>query len=267
MFPYPPHEVEVIEATVVPNVELLPPARPWGFWMTLVWALAGSIVMVVTQTIGALPVLFMRAAGKRPEQLEALLAEAEFDGLVLSASTLFCTPAMALFAMGVAKLTRMPLRDYLGLVWPSWRAMAISLAVMLVYITAVDSANLLMGRPVVPEFMLKVYQTAGFAPLLLVVLVVAAPLWEELCFRGLLWRGWAASPLGPVGAALLSSLCWTALHIQYEWLDLAAIFAGGVVLGVVRWKSGSVLLTMLLHAVQNLVAFIETVVAVELLGK
>lgn len=264
---YPPDENAVIEATLASPVELLPPARPWGFWMTLVWVLVGSIVLIVAQTIGALPVLLMRVAGKRPEQIQALLAEVEFDGLVLSASTLLCAPAMALLAVGVAKLTRMPWRDYLGLVWPSWRAMAVSLAVMLVYIAVVDSGNLLLDRPVVPEFMLKAYHTAGFVPLLLVVLVVAAPLWEELWFRGLVWRGWAASPLGPVGAALLSSLCWTALHIQYEWLDLAVIFAGGVVLGIVRWKSGSVLLTMLLHAVQNLVAFIETVVAVELLGK
>lgn len=269
MFAWLPNNDDgIVEATLVPQAAPpLPPARPWGFWMTLVWMLAGSVVLVVAQLIGAVPVIVLQTAGKKGEQVEALLAELDKNGLVLSVGTLTCAPAMVLLAVGAAKLTRLSLRDYLGLVWPSWRALAISLGVIVGYIVLVDWAHILMNRPVVPDFMIRAYHSAGFLPLLLAALVVAAPLWEELWFRGFVWRGWAASPLGPIGASLLSSLCWTALHIQYGWLDLAVIFAAGVMLGVVRWKSGSVLLAMLLHAVQNLVAFVETVVAVELFGK
>ena len=263
-FSAPDEKDAIIEAELAEPPLL---ARPWGFWMTLLWLLAGYVVLTVTQTIGALPVVLLRMAGRPRPQPEVLFAELVADGLLLAVSTLVCAPAMVAFAVGVVKLTRLPLRDYLGLTSPSPRAVSVSLVAIVAFIAAVDSTYLLMGRPIVPDFMLRAYRTAEFLPALLLALVVAAPVWEEIFFRGLLWRGWAFSPLGPLGATLLASLCWTVLHVQYEWLDLAVIFLGGVLLGMIRWRTGSVLLTIALHAVQNLVGFIEAFVAVELLGK
>jgi hypothetical protein len=263
----PANDQPVIEATLVPEVESPPPPRPWGFWMTLLWMIAGGGVMAVAQTMGALPVMLARVTDARPRAFEQTLEELASDGLLLSVSTLVCAPVMLLFVVGVVKLTRLPVREYLGIEWPSLRALAVGLGAVIAYIAVVDSTNLLLQRPIVPEFMIKAYQTAGFLPLLLAALVAAAPLWEEVCFRGFAWRGWAASPLGPVGASVLTSLCWTALHIQYGLLELQAVFLLGILLGILRWKSGSLLLTIMLHAVLNLVAFVETAVAVELLGQ
>ena len=80
-------------------------------------------------------------------------------------------------------------------------------------------------------------------------------------FRGFLFRGWVAP--GPRGAAAIAviSLLWSLLHVQYAWFQIGQIFLIGLILGWIRWRSGSTSLTMLLHILVNLESTIETFVA------
>jgi membrane protease YdiL (CAAX protease family) len=55
----------------------------------------------------------------------------------------------------------------------------------------------------------------------------------------------------------LTSLIWAAIHLQYDWYGQTMIFLGGILLGCARWRTGSVLLPMLLHGLMNLVASAE----------
>ena len=66
--------------------------------------------------------------------------------------------------------------------------------------------------------------------------------------QGLLWRS------SSVRSPSLS------LHVQYDWLGIVAVLATGLYLGVVRYRSQSLLLTMLLHAVGNAFATLEVFV-------
>ncbi len=86
------------------------------------------------------------------------------------------------------------------------------------------------------------------------ILVVLAPLSEELLFRGFVYGGLAPSPIGPIGAIIVTSLVWTVIHVQYDWLVMTQIFIYGVVFGVVRWQSGSLWPSVAAHAVINLLA-------------
>jgi membrane protease YdiL (CAAX protease family) len=124
-----------------------------------------------------------------------------------------------------------------------------------------DYITVQSGEDVIPEFMTEIYvssQEAGmfFAILLTITLIVLAPLGEEILFRGFLFRGLHAG-LGPAGAILLTALTWAALHVQYNWLFMAQILFFGIVLGWIRWRSGSLLLVMLLHAIINLLALVQ----------
>ena len=87
--------------------------------------------------------------------------------------------------------------------------------------------------------------------------VLVAPFVEELVFRGLLLDGLRRTRLGNVGAVLVTSALWAPLHIQYGPIVLAFVFAGGIVLGWLRLASGSLWLTIGLHAVVNGVAQLE----------
>ena len=93
-------------------------------------------------------------------------------------------------------------------------------------------------------------------PLILGVLttVVIAPILEEFIFRGFLFSQ-LKNTLGNWGAISLSSLAWTSLHFQYELKILFILFLFGLILGFLRWKYNSLFLVMVLHAINNLVAF------------
>src|SRR5260370_238343 len=61
---------------------------------------------------------------------------------------------------------------------------------------------------------------AGMLAALWLAVVIAAPVSEELLFRGFLHRGWAPSWLGIAGTIILTSALWAALHQQYNWFGI-----------------------------------------------
>ena len=86
--------------------------------------------------------------------------------------------------------------------------------------------------------------------------VVFAPLQEELMFRGFLFSALARSRrLGLIGATLLTSISWAAIH-GYSPQGNATIFALGLALSFVLWLTGSTRVTMLCHGSYNALAFI-----------
>jgi membrane protease YdiL (CAAX protease family) len=92
--------------------------------------------------------------------------------------------------------------------------------------------------------------------------VIIGPVTEEIVFRGFLFRGLSASFLGVAGTLIVTSIAWALLHVQYDWLTVAQIFLIGLLLGWLRWASGSTLLTISLHVLANLVATIEAAIKV-----
>ena len=112
--------------------------------------------------------------------------------------------------------------------------------------------------PVVPEVMIKIYRTAEVLPLLWIAIVIAAPVFEEIFFRGFVFTGFANSQLGTNGTILLTAVLWAVIHIQYGWLDIGFIVVIGILLGYARVKTGSVVGGIMLHMVMNLIATMET---------
>jgi hypothetical protein len=89
---------------------------------------------------------------------------------------------------------------------------------------------------------------------------VVAPVFEELFFRGFLLAGFASSFLRPAGAVLVTSASWALIHLQYDLYGMVTIFVLGLLLGAARLASGSVLLTIGLHAFSNLLSTVETII-------
>ena len=108
---------------------------------------------------------------------------------------------------------------------------------------------------------LKSARADGALWLLVLAFCVAAPITEEFFARGFLYRGWSESFLRSRGAIILSSLVWTALHLQYDWFFLGEVFSIGLLLGYLRYRSHSIWLTMVLHGLNNLAARADDVLA------
>lgn len=97
--------------------------------------------------------------------------------------------------------------------------------------------------------------------MIFLIAVVMAPLQEELVFRGFLFSAFAKSRwLGFVGATLLTSLGWAAIH-GYSITGDATIFLLGLALCAILWRTGSTRVTMACHGVYNALAFLAAVVS------
>jgi hypothetical protein len=261
-FPYQsPQFAEAAEFSLEPPVEAAEPP-PWGFWATVGWSLLWFVLFVITQVVVLLLVLSIRGlvAGQGIEFTEEeLIAN---NGLVLSAATLASTVVCSALLFGLAALRGWSPSKYLAL-QPATRGQTLRwLAGLLLLMAAFDLSAYLTGHDVVPDSMIEFYLSAGWLPLLALALVVAAPIGEELLFRGFFYRGMAAS-VGPAAAIIVGAILWSLMHAQYEAFHMALIGAFGIYLGLVRLKTGSTTLAILLHAVNNFVALAQTAVYVE----
>lgn len=232
--------------------------RIWGYWATLGWALLAFLV----GQFAAVAVLI----GSRVSSLNSLMA-APFDGAMVALFLVIANPiTIALVALAV-RLARAPQVDYLALKLPPRRDVWIGLAGLVALIAVGDVLLYVGGHPLVTPFQLQSYTTAaaeGWLPALLVAAIVIAPAGEEILFRGFLFRGWVRPDRNPWPAIAAISILWAALHIQYDWTGIVQIFAIGLFLGWMRARSGSVLLTFVLHALFNLEGTLETVLLVHL---
>ena len=80
------------------------------------------------------------------------------------------------------------------------------------------------------------------------LVAIFAPIFEEWLCRGMVLRG-LLTKMKPVWAIVVSALFFALIHLN-PWQALNA-FIIGVIMGVVYYRTGSLLLTMLIHFVNN----------------
>lgn len=231
-----------------------PHSRSWGPWATLALGLGVAAAFVVVQIVVVGAIAARHATpGADPD---ALAAELGSNGAVLALATCATTLVCGALLWWLARLRGTP-AVYLGLTRPSRGTLVGWLAITALLGTMWDLLTKILGRPVIPEFMLDAYTTAGSVALFWFAIVVAAPLFEELFFRGFLFRGLRASRLGASGAIAATAALWALIHVQYDAYEVGSIFAFGVVLGVARERTGSTTVAIAMHSLLNLIAMIQ----------
>jgi membrane protease YdiL (CAAX protease family) len=84
------------------------------------------------------------------------------------------------------------------------------------------------------------------------MLAFGAPVVEELAFRGLLFAGLRKHGFRPVVTIVLSALVFALFH--FEPARMLVLGGVGLVLGYLRWRTGSLGACMVAHCVNNLPA-------------
>jgi membrane protease YdiL (CAAX protease family) len=243
-----------------PPVTVTPTPRPpriWKFWGTALWGLFIFAAMFVGQ-VAVVAWFVLRREG--PLDMASAI-HVVGGGLTISLSVIMGLPAV-LAALWIAiRLSRTPFADYLALRRTSWTNFLIGVVALFVLVMGWDLLSRAAGRDAAPGFMMEVLKSAqadGALWLLVIAFCVAAPITEEFFARGFLYRGWSESVLGPAGAILLSSLVWTALHLQYDWFFFGEVFSIGLLLGYLRYLSNSTWLTVVVHGLNNLAATLQS---------
>lgn len=235
------------------------PCDPWKFWATGAWTVAAIAAWIAVQFVIFIAALYFADMGDNatPAEIEKFASHA----VVVSLIAIVAAPAeIGVIALAI-RFARCGFADYLGLVRPSRKYVLVGLACLIVLMPLGDLSSWMSGRGILPPFVVEAYRSArdsGTLWLLAIALVIAAPLTEEIVFRGFMYRGLAASPVGDAGAILIPSAIWAGMHLQYETFFIFQIFLLGVVFGWLRWKSGSTWLTIMLHAIVNLSSLLQT---------
>lgn len=95
----------------------------------------------------------------------------------------------------------------------------------------------------------------GSLPVQIFLVVLLAPLAEEILFRGVLFAGFLQRmPLLP--AALLSALLFALPHLPSGVMILPLVFVAGFILALLFWKTESLWPPILLHAANNALVFL-----------
>jgi hypothetical protein len=242
-------------------------AGPWGLWTTLgfsaiILALyAGLQILVATAFVSA-------AKAEHPElDLEVYAKSLSSNGFCIAVmavvSGLICTPLTLL----LTKLRKtVSVKNYIGFKEPLKREWVQWLLILAAFLFLSDGVSLLLHQPIVPPFMVDAYKTASSLPVLLFAIVVVAPIFEEIFFRGFLFQGIRYSRLGSVGAIGITSLIWAVIHPQYDIYGMATVFALGLLFGIARLKTDSIHLLMVMHSLTSLVATMETALYIHSIG-
>lgn len=245
--------MSTLEISAPPALPVLPPRQP------RTWYFLGSAVigLLAYAAFNLVHIAVMVAAFVRNGDLdmtETQILELASQGGNIAAGAIAACPFVLAVLWAAIRIARQRFTEYLALNWPSRDEIVRGLAVSFAFLLAWIALSFLTGQET-PAFVIDSYRSARDAGLLWLLLIgfcVAAPVTEEFVVRGLLYRGWSQSFLGPVGAIVLSSALWALIHQQYSWYYICQIFLVGLIFGHLRRRSGSTWLTVIAHGFFNL---------------
>ena len=207
--------------------------------------LGAYLVLQVVVTVAAIAVLDLNP--------ETRLGDLIALGVLFSAVP--CT-LLVLLTLGLAR--DVETKSWLALVPVRATTMLGWLAFAFVLLQLADLATVELGRSPVPPIMESIIETTTYTALLWVALVIAAPVFEEVLFRGFMYEGLRRTRIGAGGTIAVTTLVWTALHVgQYDQFFLALIALIGILLGIARERTGSLYVPLAIHAVNNLLSTLQ----------
>jgi hypothetical protein len=229
--------------------------QPWGRWATLG---LGLLALLGGQAAALLALQWWFGRGI------AQMPDFSGDGVAVTIVIFVSLPVQVALLYLLAQKPGGNAADYLGFKVPSRGELKVGVAATVALIVVGNALSWVLGHFIVTPFQLDIYRTAeaaGWLPLLWLAVVVVTPIGEESLFRGFLFRGWLRAPRDAWPVILLTAFLWAIVHVQYDWFVIFQVFCFGVMLGWLRWATGSTILTMLLHGLINFEGMLETLIA------
>jgi len=225
------------------------PARPWGLMATL------GLSLVIWYTLE----LLQAAMGFSMDKVLVgmRLIEPSENTQALSFALITCVTTVLCGALVIAAAglrDGLDARRYLGLGPVGGKVVLRWLLATALIVAQTDLVLYLAKGELLPSEWVEVYRSVQSPMLFWFALVVATPIFEELLFRGFVFEGIRASRLGSAGAVTITAFIWTWIHYQFDPLEFAVIFIIGLMLGYARLRTGSVLVTIAMHMLHNLIS-------------
>ena len=202
--------------------------------------LAGSILLPAVNTLTVGDIFFLGST----------------DGTIVSASILISWVLLTLLIMAIIRAKGGDIRQYLALTPFSWVTAGPMIGILVIFMLSSQVlTNWLDKTPL--DFVDPLYQSVSSVWLLVIAMVIVAPIYQELVFRGLSWSAISeqfSKSRGTVIASIVTSIIFAVIHLQYGLYEITTIMLLALIFCYARIKSGSVLLPILLHIINNGVA-------------
>ena len=230
------------------------PADAFVWWRSLLLALAiGAVALAATLALGIVVVARFGVEGlKHPSAPVALAVQI---GVYV--------PVLALLWFVLPRIAHRSLRD-LGLRLPRPVDLGWGIGGAALMVATIEAVGAIEER----ALHLKISETAvdllksAHGPALAafaVFAVVAAPFVEELIFRGFLLNAFRRYVPAPVAVLLSGALFGLAHGDPRSAAAVLPLAAGGLVLGAVYYRSGSLVSSMIAHGTFNLISVIGVI--------
>jgi uncharacterized protein len=247
------------------------PNGVWSFWLTIGFSTAIFAIYLIAQSAVAVIFAIVNVVQQLSDNPNLdpvqLIMSLSSNGLLLSLATIVSALAGVGAIILFIKVRRgISISEYLGLKPFRKNTLWVLLILGILLIVASSGLDRFFPRSQNTEFAIDAYNTAFWPFLLGAAVVIFAPLFEESFFRGFLFVGLLKSRLGAIGTIILTAAGWAALHIQYDLYGILTILVLGIVLGIVRLKTGSLWAVITLHALWNLAAIVGTALYVNGIG-
>ena len=237
----------------------------WGPWPTIGFTLVILVVFFIAQGIVvAVPALSAFASYNGPP-LTSQDAATDFVmdqindklGLYQSIATIVsCAAGVFMIWVFINARKGAKIKEYLALKKIKVKTIVLAVIITFAVVFLADLMLSWLGTNDPEPIMERIYNTSVLPWLFWISVIVFAPLFEEALFRGFLYEGLARA-WGVYVAVMLTAFGWSALHAaQYATGGVIYIFVLGLAMGIVRWRTGSIWPTCIMHATVNLVASI-----------
>lgn len=201
-----------------------------------------SVSLFVWQLVGL--VLFIPWAN----QGEMSVFEASQNGIVVASSVIFTAFMMSITALAWVKLKRLSVRQYFAMTAFVPKAFWVGLGLLLAFMMGSELISVWLSRD--PMLFMEVLVESAPWWLIVAAVVVVAPIYEEVVFRGLIWRS-IADRFGNGWAMWISSALFALIHLQYDMFEMGLIFVLALIFAYIRQTSGSLILPIILHMINN----------------
>ncbi len=227
----------------------------WGPWATLGFGFAIGLVWFITQVlVMSILVAVKRSPNTNPD-IAQFIETLNNDGFIFSMATCIAA-AVCIYMIYIIIRFRQgdSFTEYLGLHKISGKTFISILGLTIGFIILSSILNSVFDKSHATQFMIDSFKTITSPVLFYSALIIAAPAVEEIFFRGFLLEGFRHTWIGNTGAITLTSLAWAMIHLQYNFFDKGVLFFLGILLGIIRVKTGSLLGCFVMHAFNNLIA-------------
>ena len=223
----------------------------WNLYSTIII----SFIIFVTFTLAQSIILFLIQKIHSSHLVDLKSLAYNYLGVISFFSSICGCICMYFFI----KIKNFEFKNYLNINYPSFKISLKFFAITIVLISIMELISNSYPYLFDTDFVRDSYTNSNNLLFFYFGVVLFGPLFEELLFRGFLFKGVEQSFVGGHGAVLISSLIFSIIHVQYGfYIIVFLLLPMSLLLGYARLESGSILLPIFLHSFNNFVTSIIT---------